>query len=101
LWTTVPAIEPTNCLEEIAAVDSRVLVVSCAETLGNSALAAGFDHASGEFILAMDGDRATRPKRYSRLSGKAGRGIRRGSGWRRTGSTTLMMRRIPSAARFG
>src|ERR1035437_2493101 len=44
-------------LEEIAAVDSRVLVIKLRRNFGQtSALAAGFDHASGEFILAMDGD---------------------------------------------
>ena len=44
-------------LEEIAAVDSRVLVVKLRRNFGQtSALAAGFDHASGEYILAMDGD---------------------------------------------
>ena len=44
-------------LEEIAAVDSRVLVVKLRRNFGQtSALAAGFDHARGEFILAMDGD---------------------------------------------
>src|SRR5471030_3033952 len=44
-------------LEEIAAVDSRVLVVKLRRNFGQtSSLAAGFDHASGEFILSMDGD---------------------------------------------
>jgi len=44
-------------LEEIAAVDSRVLVVKLRRNFGQtSALAAGFDHAQGEYILAMDGD---------------------------------------------
>src|SRR5260370_16801514 len=44
-------------LEEIAAVDSRVLVIKLRRNFGQtSALAAGFDHAQGEFILAMDGD---------------------------------------------
>ena len=44
-------------LEEIAAVDSRVLVIKLRRNFGQtSALAAGFDHTSGEFILAMDGD---------------------------------------------
>src|ERR1700732_3342490 len=44
-------------LEEIAAVDSRVLVVKLRRNFGQtSALAAGFDHSQGEFILAMDGD---------------------------------------------
>src|SRR5277367_841514 len=40
-------------MEEIAAVDSRVLVVKLRRNFGQtSALAAGFDHASGDFILA-------------------------------------------------
>src|ERR1700721_2469070 len=44
-------------LEEIAAVDSRVLVVKLRRNFGQtSALAAGFDHASGDYIFAMDGD---------------------------------------------
>ena len=37
-------------LEEIAAVDSRVLVVKLRRNFGQtSALAAGFDHSSGEY----------------------------------------------------
>ena len=56
-------------LEEIAAVDSRVLVVKLRRNFGQtSALAAGFDHASGEFILAMDGDLQHDPERDSQLS---------------------------------
>jgi len=44
-------------LSEIAAVDSRVLVIKLRRNFGQtSALAAGFDHASGDFMLAMDGD---------------------------------------------
>src|SRR5580693_5690824 len=44
-------------LAEIAAVDSRVRVIKLRRKFGQtSALAAGFDHANGDFILAMDGD---------------------------------------------
>jgi glycosyltransferase involved in cell wall biosynthesis len=44
-------------LSEVAAVDSRVLVIKLRRNFGQtSALAAGFDHAEGDFILAMDGD---------------------------------------------
>jgi glycosyltransferase involved in cell wall biosynthesis len=44
-------------LEKIADVDSRVLLVKLRRNFGQtSALAAGFNHASGEFVLAMDGD---------------------------------------------
>ena len=66
-------------LEEIAAVDSRVLVVKLRRNFGQtSALAAGFDHASGEFILAMDGDLQHDPNEIPALSRKARRGLRRG-----------------------
>ena len=44
-------------LEEIMAVDSRAMVVKLRRNFGQTcALAAGFDHAQGDFILAMDGD---------------------------------------------
>src|SRR5262252_1404200 len=44
-------------LREIAGVDSRVVVVKLGRNFGQtSALAAGFDHARGEYIIAMDGD---------------------------------------------
>src|SRR5471030_1657044 len=41
-------------LEEIAAVDSRVLVVKLRRNFGQtSALAAGFDHARGDYLISM------------------------------------------------
>ena len=49
-------------LREIAAVDSRVTVVKLRRNFGQTAgLAAGFDHARGEYIIAMDGDCSTIP----------------------------------------
>ena len=46
-----------SLLREIAAVDSRVTVVKLRRNFGQTAgLAAGFDHARGEYIIAMDGD---------------------------------------------
>ncbi len=66
-------------LEEIAAVDSRVLVVKLRRNFGQtSALAAGFDHAEGDFILAMDGDLQHDPNEIPRLPREARRGVRRG-----------------------
>src|ERR1700687_1718517 len=44
-------------LREIAADGSRVTVVKLRRTFGQTAgVAAGFDHARGEYIIAMDGD---------------------------------------------
>jgi glycosyltransferase involved in cell wall biosynthesis len=84
-------------LEEIAAVDSRVLVVKLRRNFGQtSALAAGFDHASGEFILAMDGDLQHDPIDIPNFIEKLEEGYDVVSGWRKVRIDNLMMRRIPS-----
>src|ERR1700757_718705 len=71
-------------LEEIAAVDSRVLVVKLRRNFGKtSALAAGFDHASGEFIVAMDGDLQHDPNDIPTFIEKIGEGYDIVSGWRK------------------
>jgi len=84
-------------LEEIAAVDSRVLVVKLRRNFGQtSALAAGFDHASGEFILSMDGDLQHDPNDIPAFLEKLEEGYDVVSGWREKRIDNFMMRRIPS-----
>jgi glycosyltransferase involved in cell wall biosynthesis len=84
-------------LEEIAAVDSRVLVVKLRRNFGQtSALSAGFDHASGEFILAMDGDLQHDPNEIPAFLEKLDEGYDVVSGWRRERIDNFMLRRIPS-----
>ena len=84
-------------LEEIAAVDSRVLVVKLRRNFGQtSALAAGFDHASGEFILAMDGDLQHDPNEIPLFLEKLDEGYDVVSGWRKDRIDNFLMRRIPS-----
>jgi len=84
-------------LEEIAAVDSRVLVVQLRRNFGQtSALAAGFDNASGEFILAMDGDLQHDPNDIPAFIGKLNEGYDVVSGWRESRIDNLILRRIPS-----
>jgi glycosyltransferase involved in cell wall biosynthesis len=84
-------------LEEIAAVDSRVLVVKLRRNFGQtSALAAGFDHASGEFILAMDGDLQHDPNDIPSFVEKLDEGYDVVSGWRKERIDNFVMRRIPS-----
>jgi glycosyltransferase involved in cell wall biosynthesis len=71
-------------LEEIAAVDSRVLVVKLRRNFGQtSALAAGFDHASGAVIVAMDGDLQHDPAEIPKFLAKIEEGYDVVSGWRR------------------
>ena len=84
-------------LEEIAAVDSRVLVVKLRRNFGQtSALAAGFDHASGEFILAMDGDLQHDPNEIPSFLEKLDEGYDVVSGWRKDRIDNFVLRRIPS-----
>ena len=87
-------------LEEIAAVDSRVLVVKLRRNFGQtSAFAAGFDHATGEFILAMDGDLQHDPNDIPAFLEKLDEGYDVVSGWRKTRIDNFILRRIPSCVR--
>ena len=85
-------------LEEIAAVDSRVLVVKLRRNFGQtSALAAGFDHATGEYVLAMDGDLQHDPADIPAFLEKLDEGYDVVSGWRKVRIDNFMLRRVPSA----
>jgi glycosyltransferase involved in cell wall biosynthesis len=84
-------------LEEIAAVDSRVLVVKLRRNFGQTAaLAAGFDHASGEYIIAMDGDLQHDANDIPAFVEKLDEGYDVVSGWRKERIDNIVMRRIPS-----
>jgi glycosyltransferase involved in cell wall biosynthesis len=61
-----------------------------------SALAAGFDNASGEFILAMDGDLQHDPNEIPNFLEKLAEGYDVVSGWRKQRVDNLLTRRIPS-----
>lgn len=84
-------------LREIAAVDSRVAVVRLRRNFGQtSALAAGFDHARGEYIIAMDGDLQHDPADIPMFLEKIAEGYDIVSGWRKNRIDNLWLRRIPS-----
>ncbi len=86
-------------LEEIAAVDSRVLVIKLRRNFGQtSALAAGFDHATGDFVLAMDGDLQHDPSEIPLFLAKLEEGYDVVSGWRSQRGDNFVLRRIPSRA---
>jgi glycosyltransferase involved in cell wall biosynthesis len=86
-------------LEEIAAVDSRVLVVKLRRNFGQtSALAAGFDQAQGHYVLAMDGDLQHEPAEIPNFLAKLEEGYDVVSGWRSQRADNFVMRRIPSRA---
>ncbi|HJX01026.1 MAG TPA: glycosyltransferase family 2 protein [Terriglobales bacterium] len=86
-----------HLLSEIAAIDSRVTVIKLRRNFGQtSALAAGFDHASGEYIIAMDGDLQHDPNDIPVFLEKIGEGYDIVSGWRKERIDNFVMRRFPS-----
>src|SRR6202140_4098325 len=86
-----------HMLREIAAVDSRVTVVKLRRNFGQtSALAAGFDHSRGEYIIAMDGDLQHDPADLPLFLEKIAEGYDIVSGWRKRRIDNLWLRRIPS-----
>jgi glycosyltransferase involved in cell wall biosynthesis len=86
-----------HLLQEIAAIDSRVAVVKLRRNFGQtSALAAGFDHAVGDYIIAMDGDLQHDPDDIPGFLEKIAEGYDIVSGWRRQRIDNFVMRRIPS-----
>lgn len=84
-------------LREVAEVDSRVMVVILRRNFGQtSALAAGFDNASGEYIISMDGDLQHDPNDILKFVKKLDEGYDVVSGWRRKRVDNFLWRRIPS-----
>src|SRR2546423_14606761 len=85
-----------HLLSEIAAIDSRVTVVKLRRNFGQtSALAAGFDHASGEYVIAMDGDLQHDPNDIPGFIEKIGEGYDIVSGWRKERIDNFVLRRGP------
>jgi glycosyltransferase involved in cell wall biosynthesis len=86
-----------HLLREIAAVDSRVTVVKLRRNFGQTAgLAAGFDHARGEYIIAMDGDLQHDPADIPIFLEKIAEGYDIVSGWRKQRIDNFWLRRFPS-----
>src|SRR5947208_1790696 len=89
--------ETFHLLRQIAGVDSRLTVVKLRRNFGQtSALAAGFDHARGEYIIAMDGDLQHDPADIPLFLEKISEGYDIVSGWRKQRIDNLWLRRIPS-----
>ena len=85
-------------LTEIALEDPRVNVVRLKRNYGQTtALAAGFDYASGEIIISMDGDLQHDPDDIPMmLETFESTGSDIVSGWRQKRVDNFIMRRLPS-----
>jgi len=86
-------------LREVNRLEPRVKLVRFRRNFGQTAaLAAGFDFASGEVVVTMDGDLQNDPADIPRLVGKIGEGFDLVNGWRVKRRDTFFTRRLPSMA---
>ncbi len=84
-------------LDEIAEKDERFTIVHLRRNFGQTAaMAAGFDHARGEAVIAMDADMQNDPKDIPRLLEKLEEGYDVVSGWRKDRKDTWLTRKLPS-----
>jgi glycosyltransferase involved in cell wall biosynthesis len=85
-----------SILREICGLDPRVTGLRLRRNFGQTAaLAAGFDYAEGEVIIAMDGDLQHQPEDIPRFLAKLEEGYDVVSGWRQNRSDGFM-RAFPS-----
>jgi glycosyltransferase involved in cell wall biosynthesis len=85
-------------LERLAEGDPRVTFVELRRNFGQTpALAAGFDHASGEIVIAMDGDLQHAPEDIPSMLAPLEDGYDLVSGWRKRRVDNFFIRRLPSA----
>jgi hypothetical protein len=86
-----------EALEAIEARDRQVRLIRLARNYGQTAaLAAGFDAARGDVIVAMDGDLQHAPEEIPKLLAKLAEGYDIVSGWRAQRVDNLWTRRLPS-----
>jgi glycosyltransferase involved in cell wall biosynthesis len=84
-------------LAQMQAKDNRVHVIRLRRNFGQTgALAAGFDFAEGDVIVAMDGDLQHSPEDIPRLLDKMAEGFDVVSGWREKRLDNFWLRRLPS-----
>ena len=84
-------------LMNLAQQDRRLKVIRFRRNFGQTAaMSAGFDAASGEVIIPMDGDLQNDPADIPRLIEKLNQGYDVVSGWRRDRKDTFITRKIPS-----
>jgi glycosyltransferase involved in cell wall biosynthesis len=84
-------------LERIAREDGRVIFVDLRRNFGQTtALQAGLDYASGEVLIAMDGDLQHDPYEIPLFIKKIDEGYDIASGWRVRRGDNYFLRRLPS-----
>lgn len=86
-----------SILEQIQGEDSRVRVISFRRNFGQTAaLSAGFGHARGRIIVALDADLQNDPADIPGMIDKLNEGYDIVSGWRKKRRDSTITRKIPS-----
>jgi len=86
-----------DILDTLARSDRHVAYIELNRNFGQTtALQAGFDHARGDVIIAMDGDLQHDPQEIPLFIQKINEGFDIVSGWRMQRQDHLLMRRLPS-----
>jgi glycosyltransferase involved in cell wall biosynthesis len=86
-----------QALRELQTTDPRVTVIDLRRNFGHHpATYAGFDHASGDIVVTLDGDLQNDPADIPRLLKKMEEGYDIVCGWRTDRKDPLLTRRLPS-----
>ncbi len=86
-----------NLLTQIQKSDPRVRVICFRKNFGQTAaLSAGFSHARGEIIVALDADLQNDPADIPKIISKLNEGFDVVSGWRKKRHDKALTRRLPS-----
>jgi glycosyltransferase involved in cell wall biosynthesis len=84
-------------LKELAEIDRHVIAVRLRRNFGQTgALAAGFAHSTGDYVIAMDGDLQHDPAEIPVFLERIEEGYDIVSGWRSHRVDNLLLRKIPS-----
>jgi glycosyltransferase involved in cell wall biosynthesis len=84
-------------LANLVETDARLVVLRLRRNFGQTAaLSAGFHHAKGDIVIAMDGDLQHAPEDIPALLGKIDEGYDIASGWRKQRVDNAFTRQIPS-----
>lgn len=86
-----------NIIRTIQENDPSVICVSFRKNFGQTAaMSAGFDYATGEVIVTMDGDLQNDPQDIPHMIQKIGEGYDVVTGWRHDRKDALISRKLPS-----
>jgi glycosyltransferase involved in cell wall biosynthesis len=85
-------------LQRLAQEDKGIKVIQFRKNFGQTAaIAAGVEHAQGEIIVTMDGDRQNDPQDIPRLLEQLEQGYDVVSGWRKNRKDPFLSKKFPSA----